>query len=66
MAKPTRFPSGLQVWQESTPYGVVGAIDGTKDVYYAEEFVDAGDFIAATPTNWTATVVGSGTRTAPD
>lgn len=61
MVAPTRFPSGLQVWGGRAALAEMGLPDRTKFVHFAEEFIEAGDFVAATPTNWTRTVVGTGT-----
>lgn len=61
MVAPTRFPSGVQVWGGQAVLAEMGLPDPTKYIFFYEEFVDAGDFIAATPTAWTRTLVGTGT-----
>ena len=62
MPGPTRFPDGIQLWESQAGLGDMRFPDATKFIHYVEEFIDAGDFVAATPTNWTVTAVGAGTR----
>lgn len=66
MVAPTRFPSGVQVWGGQAALSEMGLPDPTKYIFFSEEFVNAGDFVAATPPSWTRTVVGTGTVVVAD
>lgn len=61
MVAPTRFPSGVQVWGGQAALAEMGLPDQTKYVHFWEDFINAGDFVAATPTSWTRTLIGTGT-----
>lgn len=61
MPSPTRFPSGVQVWGGQAALSEMGFPDPTKYINFSEEFVNAGDFVAATPPSWLRTLVGTGT-----
>lgn len=66
MPSPTRFPSGVQVWPGSAALAEMQFPDATKTIHFVEDFINAGDFVAATPPSWERTVVGTGTVVVAD
>lgn len=65
MPGPTRFPNGLSNLRSTDALGEMRMQDFTRHTLFYEDFIDSGDILAATPTNWTVTAVGAGTRTRP-
>lgn len=65
MPGPTRFTDGISNLRSTDAFGDMRYSDMTRHIYFWEDFIDSGDFIAATPTNWVVTAVGVATRTRP-
>lgn len=65
MVDVTRFPGGMNNLRGTDAFGEMPMSDMTRHIYFWEDFIDSGDFIAATPVDWTVTAVGAGTRTRP-
>lgn len=64
MAGPTRFINGVGNSPSTDALGGMMMPDFTRQSFFSEDFMEPGDFVAATPTNWIQTLVGTGAITA--